>query len=82
MELKRGPSTVSTINCFILLIVPYGIETLSTKEFFISEELLIVPYGIETLHPLWGILPEGLLIVPYGIETTSLLCFPVSRLRF
>ena len=31
-----------------LLIVPYGIETLSERVFFLSTDLLIVPYGIET----------------------------------
>ena len=33
---------------FILLIVPYGIETMFINRFFSGVVLLIVPYGIET----------------------------------
>ena len=32
----------------LLLIVPYGIETLLTFNVFLRLQLLIVPYGIET----------------------------------
>ena len=32
----------------LLLIVPYGIETIVSFNTVFSEELLIVPYGIET----------------------------------
>ena len=53
-----------------LLIVPYGIETLSVLLYHIHRsKLLIVPYGIETsiYHRLN--ISSLLLIVPYGIET-------------
>ena len=54
----------------MLLIVPYGIETLVYSLSRISLLLLIVPYGIETTHiPLIRLGSCGLLIVPYGIET-------------
>ena len=33
---------------FVLLIVPYGIETSDIFNNWIKTELLIVPYGIET----------------------------------
>ena len=56
---------------YVLLIVPYGIETLlHLRHYFVPSFLLIVPYGIETVmadnmqSDLW------LLIVPYGIETS------------
>ena len=38
-----------TFNVKILLIVPYGIETLSVRMSNSGLTLLIVPYGIETL---------------------------------
>ena len=54
----------------LLLIVPYGIETLCTCCSRTLVVLLIVPYGIETTFPCKGhSQPGGLLIVPYGIET-------------
>ena len=48
MELKLF-YRIYTGNCYILLIVPYGIETsfVSLCQ-AASNELLIVPYGIET----------------------------------
>ncbi len=48
MELKRScvPGCFSSL---ILLIVPYGIETLQAWAFMNSKFLLIVPYGIETI---------------------------------
>ncbi len=48
MELKRNQITY-TRRCVMLLIVPYGIETLHrTLQNLRCNELLIVPYGIET----------------------------------
>ena len=48
MELKQGRN-VRCDFCAILLIVPYGIETLSTRQrIYLRFMLLIVPYGIET----------------------------------
>ena len=48
MELKRYNKLQSDNQC-ILLIVPYGIETLWKREqSFSRTTLLIVPYGIET----------------------------------
>ena len=48
MELKRrNADHVYTV--FFLLIVPYGIETLSVRMSNSGLTLLIVPYGIETL---------------------------------
>ena len=54
MELKLGSPTVPTeINA--LLIVPYGIETVSLAcNGCIVVRLLIVPYGIETLYQYGG----------------------------
>ena len=54
-----------------LLIVPYGIETLSLFNWCKRRNtLLIVPYGIETkFNSTFVVCPCALLIVPYGIET-------------
>ena len=53
-----------------LLIVPYGIETSSTRQLQqYYHRLLIVPYGIETINWIANKGIEELLIVPYGIET-------------
>ena len=47
MELKRSlPHAVSSM--ILLLIVPYGIETLLEYYQEQGKRLLIVPYGIET----------------------------------
>ena len=55
----------------VLLIVPYGIETLCCLvEFLFLLVLLIVPYGIETRITPSPPPTSGLLIVPYGIETS------------
>ena len=59
------------VNEYILLIVPYGIETLKVFYLLILLYLLIVPYGIETLFEPDSPTPCGLLIVPYGIETAD-----------
>ena len=57
-----------------LLIVPYGIETISRYWQQIDVYLLIVPYGIETsLKTLIRSTSMTLLIVPYGIETYIML---------
>ena len=48
MELKRNPHPAYQGQPD-LLIVPYGIETLSSSIFSEAYCLLIVPYGIETL---------------------------------
>ena len=54
----------------ILLIVPYGIETIvPTPAALVARLLLIVPYGIETEFRNRRFYTNGLLIVPYGIET-------------
>ena len=47
MELKLF-WLLSAVNVPVLLIVPYGIETLSTDLLTDFVYLLIVPYGIET----------------------------------
>ena len=47
MELKQCINR-STKTGNILLIVPYGIETIIDELEKENEELLIVPYGIET----------------------------------
>ena len=47
MELKRVDAITSSIFA-ILLIVPYGIETLHVSQPRRIRRLLIVPYGIET----------------------------------
>ena len=55
MELKL-PFVVFSFSDGLLLIVPYGIETM--KELinqFDLFELLIVPYGIETISPSYNI---------------------------
>ena len=54
----------------LLLIVPYGIETLHLLSHIHVSKLLIVPYGIETEQvALTMDEVSHLLIVPYGIET-------------
>ena len=50
MELKL-PTPVDDGSPTPLLIVPYGIETLSEYRYFSIGNLLIVPYGIETDKP-------------------------------
>ena len=53
MELKRQKAT-HWPEPDLLLIVPYGIETLSSPP--VQDQyfwLLIVPYGIETWKPVW-----------------------------
>ena len=68
MELKlRCQELVPT--SFLLLIVPYGIETKIVKLQNYLMKLLIVPYGIETSHGGERYVRSRLLIVPYGIET-------------
>ena len=52
-----------------MLIVPYGIETLSACTAPPVHTVLIVPYGIETGDPQRKRDPYTVLIVPYGIET-------------
>ena len=54
----------------MVLIVPYGIETLSIPQLILVYDVLIVPYGIETTSgtPEYRRLQQ-VLIVPYGIET-------------
>ena len=47
MELKPS-NGASSPRSFILLIVPYGIETVQELSYRRSQDLLIVPYGIET----------------------------------
>ncbi len=70
MELKLLlPCNVS--NQSQLLIVPYGIETLSCNNRNYKAELLIVPYGIETILSGCNAISASLLIVPYGIETNK-----------
>ena len=51
MELK--PEKANILNLiYMLLIVPYGIETSDTPIPFFFLPLLIVPYGIETSTPI------------------------------
>ena len=70
MELKHGTFCTFNSNFIILLIVPYGIETLFIDiDIRQSDILLIVPYGIETMVAMVGDEVKELLIVPYGIET-------------
>ncbi len=74
MELKHHtPRTC--VRAAVLLIVPYGIETMFGTYNRNSGCLLIVPYGIETKEMIQDD-PEfwGLLIVPYGIETVKQIC--------
>ena len=52
-----------------LLIVPYGIETVTCAGLDKPSFLLIVPYGIETHRTNRLAQLLTLLIVPYGIET-------------
>ena len=47
MELKHNSDVVHT-HRYLLLIVPYGIETHLYGTFILRGLLLIVPYGIET----------------------------------
>mgnify|MGYP001493501190 CR=1 FL=1 len=47
MELKHGTNFIVWIH-EILLIVPYGIETILPELKESTTDLLIVPYGIET----------------------------------
>ena len=68
MELKRLYYCLKT-NYHILLIVPYGIETIVVLLNVMCSCLLIVPYGIETAYRLFRPSSHLLLIVPYGIET-------------
>ena len=72
MELKQW-DTIMALLGEILLIVPYGIETLLFVDGMLSAlTLLIVPYGIETTFFLLNAMKNTrLLIVPYGIETTK-----------
>ena len=58
------------LNGNVLLIVPYGIETLDAHCLDFITSLLIVPYGIETTKKINIMILAKLLIVPYGIETT------------
>ena len=54
MELKRSHQHGQPVSSH-LLIVPYGIETISEDFCFrTGRNLLIVPYGIETLEPATG----------------------------
>ena len=72
MELKHKILEVGE-SAPTLLIVPYGIETLTLKCITRGLILLIVPYGIETglqEAEIWHI--QELLIVPYGIETKKI----------
>ena len=48
MELKLLPKNISVIVVYLLLIVPYGIETFDLSTIRRRTQLLIVPYGIET----------------------------------
>ncbi len=69
MELKLFIAKANDF-CISLLIVPYGIETLSLHGVSLMLQLLIVPYGIETyLLFIFVLNTVTLLIVPYGIET-------------
>ena len=69
MELK--PVICSLIHLSsIVLIVPYGIETIvSLAMLLLLILVLIVPYGIETYFMMNGGSAGTVLIVPYGIET-------------
>ena len=54
-----------------VLIVPYGIETISTNQKIQTlRKVLIVPYGIETFKKSDSFDSRYVLIVPYGIETS------------
>ena len=68
MELKQS-SFCLTMRIWMLLIVPYGIETCLKSLNYRTHPLLIVPYGIETSLTARYQSFEDLLIVPYGIET-------------
>ena len=82
MELKPG-SREEEGSIRILLIVPYGIETLSEISDKLLMFLLIVPYGIETYAGDTTLMEHiNLLIVPYGIETTMLTIKTSLRLSF
>ena len=68
MELKCL-ITSSAVALVTLLIVPYGIEIPSQRQYAGADELLIVPYGIEIIVSLQDVTDLiELLIVPYGIE--------------
>ena len=47
MELKRVSNFTAKAGC-LLLIVPYGIETMQGATMQPADLLLIIPYGIET----------------------------------
>ena len=49
MELKQGNERFE-MNLATLLIVPYGIETITHIITVSRQKLLIVPYGIETKY--------------------------------
>ena len=57
------------ILSYLVLIVPYGIETNFRGWLSGNDGVLIVPYGIETMYRLGIEKTETVLIVPYGIET-------------
>ena len=71
MELKRL-FIIRKDALFMVLIVPYGIETCKHIVRPVFVVVLIVPYGIET-RALTGSWDQRsiVLIVPYGIETTK-----------
>ena len=52
MELKLQKQYYQNKDIWILLIVPYGIETSLEYRNSLEETLLIVPYGIETFKQL------------------------------
>ena len=71
MELKRNHQLIIAV-IIVLLIVPYGIETVpGCNRWLPSMVLLIVPYGIETAITRAKLNNLTLLIVPYGIETST-----------
>ena len=72
MELKHNSDAGHT-HRYLLLIVPYGIETEHRLKTVIGKNLLIVPYGIETSDTNNKQQMLILLIVPYGIETSLLI---------
>ena len=77
MELKLVRYCAVLVGLYLLLIVPYGIETIrNLRSLGLLLLLLIVPYGIETIFlQNNGAILYILLIVPYGIETR---CSPSS----
>ena len=52
MELKLFSITSYLVD-YVLLIVPYGIETTFSAFYWNVISLLIVPYGIETIKEKW-----------------------------